>query len=611
MIEKLMGSFVNKPIPSRGPMLSKDYNLSFTNLMADFSLLISNWNQYIQPLLDSLPSGSTNVTYQERLNTINPFVNGLDGSQMYLDMTSTSFLEDGYFFDTTLNRPLTIKESVVKVQLELYDKIDAINDQLSGLNTNPLSDAIKARIGANIFNTSYVSSPSSLDGEIQQLYKWINQLAADIWNLDEIPGTLPNYIWGSSGTQTKANGSTIVDLISEMLGPTGATGSTGSTGPMGSIGPTGSTGPTGSIGSTGPTGPDYTFPTGPSGDVWIMGITAPGWSSGQDTSNLIFGYQALYTNTTGYYNIAIGTSTLLYNTSGYKNIGIGYDSISRNTTGHDNVGIGYQASYTNTIGKFNIAIGSDALNSNFDQDDNIAIGYQSLYSNIGNQNSALGSQALYNNYTGHNNIGIGFQALYGASSNQAVGSNNIGLGTTPLYKNSSGNSNIALGYISLYSNTTGSDNIALGYSSLAYNTTGSYNIGIGYQAGLYQANGSSHLEAKKSIYIGYNTRGFNNSDDNSIVIGYGAIGIGANTTVIGNSSTLITALWGSLGLGTTGPDAKTKLDIVSTTMGVKFPRMTTTERDAMGAAGVGDEGLEIYNLTTHQKEYFNGTSWVT
>jgi hypothetical protein len=77
------------------------------------------------------------------------------------------------------------------------------------------------------------------------------------------------------------------------------------------------------------------------------------------------------------------------------------------------------------------------------------------------------------------------------------------------------------------------------------NTTGSLNIAIGFQAGRVHANGSTGLtDPENSIYIGSSCRGFDNSDNNSIVIGYSAIGLGANTTVIGNTSTTLTALPG-------------------------------------------------------------------
>jgi hypothetical protein len=57
--------------------------------------------------------------------------------------------------------------------------------------------------------------------------------------------------------------------------------------------------------------------------------------------------------------------------------------------------------------------------------------------------------------------------------------------------------------------------------------------------------------SSNSCYIGTGSRGLNNSDSNSIVIGASAIGIGANKTVIGTSSTTETKLFGQLTLDAT------------------------------------------------------------
>jgi len=54
------------------------------------------------------------------------------------------------------------------------------------------------------------------------------------------------------------------------------------------------------------------------------------------------------------------------------------------------------------------------------------------------------------------------------------------------------------------------------------------------------------------------------------------------------------------------PDASAMLDIKSTDKGILIPRMTTTERDNISSAAVG---LLIYNTSTNNFNYFNGTLW--
>lgn len=49
------------------------------------------------------------------------------------------------------------------------------------------------------------------------------------------------------------------------------------------------------------------------------------------------------------------------------------------------------------------------------------------------------------------------------------------------------------------------------------------------------------------------------------------------------------------------------IEVSSTTQGVLFPRMTTTQKLAISSPV---EGTEVYDLTLHQKSYYNGTVWV-
>lgn len=58
-------------------------------------------------------------------------------------------------------------------------------------------------------------------------------------------------------------------------------------------------------------------------------------------------------------------------------------------------------------------------------------------------------------------------------------------------------------------------------------------------------------------------------------------------------------------IGTTSPASSALLQADSTTKGFLCPRMTTTQRTAITAA----EGLEVYDLTTHKKYVWDGTTW--
>lgn len=64
---------------------------------------------------------------------------------------------------------------------------------------------------------------------------------------------------------------------------------------------------------------------------------------------------------------------------------------------------------------------------------------------------------------------------------------------------------------------------------------------------------------------------------------------------------------GAVGIGTVTPDASAILDVTSTTGGILFPRMTTTQRDAISGP---DDGLVIYNSTTSKLQVRAGGAWV-
>jgi len=62
-------------------------------------------------------------------------------------------------------------------------------------------------------------------------------------------------------------------------------------------------------------------------------------------------------------------------------------------------------------------------------------------------------------------------------------------------------------------------------------------------------------------------------------------------------------------IGTDTPSAKSILELVSTDKGVLIPRMTTANRNAIAPAAA-DRGMLIYNTSTNEFNYWDGTQWV-
>jgi hypothetical protein len=64
---------------------------------------------------------------------------------------------------------------------------------------------------------------------------------------------------------------------------------------------------------------------------------------------------------------------------------------------------------------------------------------------------------------------------------------------------------------------------------------------------------------------------------------------------------------GNVGIGTSAPNAAALLDVTSTTQGILFPRMTTTQRNAISTP---PDGLVLYNTSTNKLQVRAGGAWV-
>ena len=135
-------------------------------------------------------------------------------------------------------------------------------------------------------------------------------------------------------------------------------------------------------------------------------------------------------------------------------------------------------------------------------------------------------------------------------SYNVTGSNNTGFGGYVLASNSYGSDHSAYGVQSLEKMYKGEGNTAMGVRSLYNLLDGSYNVGIANNAGRWIADGiTASTIQNNSVYIGYGTKPLADNQTNQIVVGYNAVGLGSNTSVIGNSSTLTSKIHGITALG--------------------------------------------------------------
>ena len=225
------------------------------------------------------------------------------------------------------------------------------------------------------------------------------------------------------------------------------------------------------------------------GNSVFVGTRAGENDDGTQNDNIGIGYQALLSNTTGYFNSSVGAYSLLNNTTGGNNTAIGRQSLTSNTTGGMNNANGYQSLRFNTTGILNSSNGAFSLKNNTTGSYNTANGQNagSLISdgttaNSVTQNSVyIGSdtKALANNQT--NQIVIGYDAT-GIGSNSVVLGNdsitktalkgNVGIGTTSPTEKLEVNGNIkASGSVQVGDNTDTAT--ASNVGAMRYTTDGS------------------------------------------------------------------------------------------------------------------------------------------
>jgi hypothetical protein len=141
----------------------------------------------------------------------------------------------------------------------------------------------------------------------------------------------------------------------------------------------------------------------------LFAVTLGSMAALAQSANTATGYDALYSDTTGYYNTADGYEALALNTIGGYVTATGALALYSNVSGGYDTATGYGALYSNTSGFYNTATGFDALLSNTTGSDNTATGFEALFENTtGAHNIAIGYEAGYDNSNGaSNNIDIG------------------------------------------------------------------------------------------------------------------------------------------------------------------------------------------------------------
>jgi len=166
-------NFTKRTAPKNGPFSSDKWNDTMEELAIDLATLSAEWNNYLLSLANSLPRGTKDTG-------VNAFVNGIDGDNLWVDGAATASDFDTTFYNSALDRPYTIKESIENARLFVQQQVDLLRSDFIE-NTAGLSTAQKSAIGLNIFDTSYASSDDSLDGMTANNELNLSQLAEDLY----------------------------------------------------------------------------------------------------------------------------------------------------------------------------------------------------------------------------------------------------------------------------------------------------------------------------------------------------------------------------------------------------------------------------------------------
>ena len=211
------------------------------------------------------------------------------------------------------------------------------------------------------------------------------------------------------------------------------------------------------------------------GDALIHGFTL-GRGNGDRIDNLVFGFEALQSNTPVFIPAAPANG-------GTHNIAIGHRVLKFNTIGNANTAIGFSTMNENISGIENNAIGNGALGLQTTGDGNTANGFIALLSINGSRNTAMGHGAAWGSAytalplgTASDNTSIGYQSmidLLDGTANTAVGA-----GASASTVN--GTQNTAIGFASGGYAVATTKNTSVGALSLWQNVIGNYNTTLGF-----------------------------------------------------------------------------------------------------------------------------------
>lgn len=101
-------------------------------VQGDVSQVVTEYNSEVWTTLSTLPQGRSDTRWRLTDDSICPRVNGIDGSQIFVDIDASAATGNDLFWDDSLSRPATIKEFLE----DLYSSVQNAINSLSGTTSS-------------------------------------------------------------------------------------------------------------------------------------------------------------------------------------------------------------------------------------------------------------------------------------------------------------------------------------------------------------------------------------------------------------------------------------------------------------------------------------------
>jgi hypothetical protein len=228
------------------------------------------------------------------------------------------------------------------------------------------------------------------------------------------------------------------------------------------------------------------------------------------------------------------------------------------------------------------------------------------YISTGTNNTIFGYNANRNQFTTNNAVSIGSGATASNNLSVAIGTGSSCSGGTAVAINgtASGTNSISINGIA-----SANGAIAIGRTSAAAGIN-QIVVGLGTSGGGAYTTYMGVAATSRTHLYGSLTMGTDTTSSGRLTVRGRGNTSTTKTAVFedsGGSDIMVVQDNGVVGIGVTSPDASAKLEISSTTQGVLFPRMTTTQRDLISTPA---DGLVIYNTTDNKLQVRAAGAWV-